>query len=191
LRSVQRLSFSATTDPRYNEPMIIGDKATRTKAIPYEALPFDEYDLNYLNGVLGSVAQVVPIRLTRPHGAEVVEAYLSLQLTAAAASGFTARLMIGRFSDSNLTASSSYTEAEIAAGHLKLTGASTAFSVSAGGTLYIDDLNLLPGIPQPGDTDYNDDGFVLVIVFGSAPAITSGYNLDAFRVTCSAQMGLL
>jgi len=137
------------------------------------------------------VAQVVPIRLTRPHGGEVVEAYLSMQIHAAAASGFTARLMIGRFSDSNLTASSTYTEAEIADGHLKLTGTNAAFSVIAGGTLYIDDLNILPGIPVPGDTDYNEDGFVLAIVFGAAPAITSGWNLDAFRVTCSAQMGLL
>lgn len=170
---------------------MIGDKATRPKAIPFEALPFDEYDLNYLNGALGSVAQTVPIRLTQPHGGDVVEAYLSLQLHAAAAAGFTVRLLIGRFSDANLTASSSYTEDEIVAGHLKLTGSSAAYSVSAGGTLFIDDLSILPGLPGIDDDDYNDDGFVLVLAFGSAPNIGSGYNLDAFRVTCSAQMGLL
>lgn len=171
--------------------MILGDKATRNKAIPFEALPFDEYDLNYLNGILGSVAQVVPIRLTRPHAGEVVELYLSMQLHAASAAGFTARLMIGRFSDTELTAATSYTEEEIAREHLRITGRSTAFTVAAGGTLFIDDLSLLPGLDQRGDADFNDDGFVLVIVFGSAPSVASGYSLDAFRVTGSAQMGLL
>jgi len=171
--------------------MIIGDKATRNKAIPFEALPFDEYDLNYLNGALGSVSRVTQLRFTRPHFGEVVELYLSLQLHAAAASGFTLRLMIGSFSDSNLVPTSSYTEEEIAREHRRITGRDTAYTVAANGTLFIDDLSLLPALPQPGDSDYNEDGFVLVFVFGSAPAITSGYSLDSLRITGSAQMGLL
>lgn len=171
--------------------MILGDKATRNKAIPFEALPFDEYDLNYLNGILGSVAQVVPVRFTRPHAGEVVELYLSMQLHAAAAAGFSLRLMIGRFSDSNLTAATSYDELEIAREHLRITGRSTPYTVAANGTLFIDDLSLLGGLDQPGDADFNDDGFVLVFVFGSAPNIGSGYSLDALRITGSAQMGLL
>lgn len=171
--------------------MKIGDKATRTKAIPFEALPFDEIDLRLLDPAWGAVGQVVPIRLTRPHGGEVVECYLSMQLHAAAAAGFSVRFMIGRFSDANLTASSSYTEAEIALEHRRITGKDTAFVVAAGGTLFIDDLSLLPALPVQGDADYSDDGFVLVIVFSAAPTTSAGWNLDAFRVTCSAQMGLL
>lgn len=171
--------------------MIQGDKATRNKAIPFEALPFDEYDLNYLNGILGSVSQVVPIRLTRPHGGEVVEAYLSMQLHAAAAAGFTVRFLIGRFTSADLAASSTYTEDEITRGHMRITGRSTPYTVASNGTLFIDDLSLLKALPVPGDDDYSDDGFVLVIVFGAAPTISAGWNLDAFRVTCSAQMGLL
>lgn len=171
--------------------MIIGDKATRGKAIPFEGLPFDETDLNLFRSDFLSVSQVVPIRVTQPFQAEVVEAYLSMQLHAANSTGFSVRILIGRFSDDDYTASSTYTEEEISAGHKKLTGDTAALSVAAGGTLFIDNMSLLQALPQPGDADYDDDAFVIVFVFNAAPTTTTGWNLDAFRVTGSGQMGLI
>lgn len=171
--------------------MIVGDKSTRNKAIPFEALPFDETDLNLFRSEFVSVAQVVPIRLTRPYQAEIVEAYLSMQLKAANAAGFSVRLLIGRFSDDDYTASSTYTEEEISNGHRKLTGSTTPIVVAAGGTLFIDNLSLLQALPEPGHADYDEDAFVIVFVFNAAPTTTTGWNLDTFRATGAGQMGLL
>lgn len=171
--------------------MIIGDKATREKAIPFEGLPFDESDLNLFRSDFVSVAQVVPIRVTRPYQAQIVEAYLSMQLHAANSTGFSVRILIGRFSDDNYTTVTSYTETEIADGHKKLTGSTSAIAVAAGGTLFIDNMSLLPALHEPGDADYDDDAFVIVFVFNAAPTTTTGWNLDAFRVTGSGQMGLI
>jgi hypothetical protein len=168
-----------------------GDKATRNKAIPFEALAFDEADLNLFRSDFVSVAQVVPIRVTKPYQAELVEAYLSIQLHAANSTGFSVRVLIGRFSGVDYAADSVYTEAEIAAGHRKLTGVDTPIAVAAGGTLFIDNLSLLQALPQPGDATYDADAFVIVFVFNAAPTTTTGWNLDAFRVTGSGQMGLL
>lgn len=179
--------------------MLYGDKSTRNKAIPFESLPFkrgnapggtDPNDVE-LGLSYPTVAQIVPIRLTTPAGGELIEVYFSIILHAATAAGFSVHIFIGNFSDDDLTANDSYTEAEIAAGHLALNGTSTAYTVAAGESLFIDDLNLLPCIPGLGDSDYKEDGFVLVFAFDSAPDNSDGWSVDAFRVTCSAQMGLL
>lgn len=179
--------------------MPVSNKSTRNKAIPFESLPFykgnapggaapDDIALGFL---YPTVAQIVPVRLTTPAGGDLIEAYFSIILHAATATGFSVRIFVGYFSDTNLTADSTYTEAEIAAGHLALNGTSTSYTVAAGESLFIDDLNLLPCIPKPGDSDYKEDGFVLVFAFDAAPDNSAGWSVDAFRVTCSAQMGLL
>lgn len=179
--------------------MIIGNKSTRNKAIPFESLPFlrgnphgtaapNDVELGLLHP---TVSQIVPIRMTTPAAGQLTEVYFSIILHAATAAGFSVRIMIGSFSNDDLAATSSYTEAEIATGHLILTGTSDPYVVAAGESLFIDDLNLLPGIPVAGDSDFKEDGFVLVLAFDAAPDNSDGWSVDSFRVTCSAQMGLI
>lgn len=170
--------------------MRTGDLALRSKAIPFEALPFDEGDqLVLLPGASPLATQ--PIRLTRPMAGDLIEAHLTLNIDAAAASGFTLRLAIGTFADALLTATPSYTEDFIAAQHKKLTGKTSGFVVAAGGNLFIDELNLLPCLPPRSETGFSEDGFVLVLAFAAAPSTGTGWSLNAFRATGSVQMGLL
>lgn len=167
---------------------IISDKATRGQAIPFIAEPFDGSD-----GVTGldrdkiiSSDLIVPIRCCTPHNSNLIEAHLNLIITAGSA--LTVKVAIGRFESDDFTAVDSYTEGEINAGHRQLTGTDTAIASSAG-TLLVDGLNLLKGIPKRGDTNFSEDGFVVVLQFSRAR--TGSDELLKFEPLCSALMGLI
>lgn len=175
--------------------MSLGDKATRPTAIPFEALPFSEtaytFRLSDTTGGNPLTSNIVAIPFTTPEKGEIVEMYLMLSLNAANASGFSLRTFIGDFSDmNNLTPRTSYSEKEIAAGHLKLNHTSSKFVVSAGARLDLLDIQLLKAIPKKGDATYVSDGFVLVLAFDSIPSQGNGWWLNVLKVLGSAQMGL-
>ena len=172
------------------------DKATRFTAVPFVATPYGtnigqpNYDdvaqpVEWNTGLSVAVNALRVMRLCRPDRGNLIQAYLNLFMNVGSA--LTAKVAIGRFDTDGITPVTP-TQAEIDAGHLALTGSSSAIA-SSGGTLIIDGLNLLRLIPKKGDTNYNEDGFVLIIQF-SRNLTTSDFP-TRFEVSCSMQMGLL
>lgn len=171
------------------------DKATRETAIPFVATPFgtnvgmpnseDAVVIVDQYGVTNPTIALRVIRLTKPERGNMIQAYLNLFMTVSPS--ITAKVAIGRFDTDGITAITPL-QAEIDAGHLLLTGTSSAFA-SSGGSLIIDGLNLLPFIPKKGETNYNADGIVLIVQFSRD--LTSSDRLNRFEVSCSMQMGLL
>jgi hypothetical protein len=184
------------------------DKATRSKAAPFEGLPFnsggqftggsnpvtntnDIYRLSGANAALLLTSNIVPIRITQLEKGDTVESYFTINLTAANASGFSVRVGIGTFSDQlNLTANTVYDEGYINTSHQRIFGTTTKFTVAAGGTLSIIDQNILPAMYDYTSDEYVSDAFVLLMVFDSIPAQTAGWSLNTFKVVCSAQIAV-
>lgn len=169
----------------------VTDKRTRDNAIPFEASTYTNSSSGDVGttdaGLIKSSTLVVPIRCSVPSNGVLTEAHLNLLL--AVNSTTTVKVGIGRFDTDGIAAIASYTDAEIAAMHQKLTGSDAAIS-SSGGNLFIDGLNILPLIPKRGSTNYNQDGFVVLLQFSRARS-SSNDILKQFNVMCSAQMGLL
>lgn len=170
------------------------DKATRRTAVPFVATPYavnlgiptDDAIQNV--DFLGTISDTTPLRVMRlckPERGDLIQAYLNLFMTAGSA--LTAKVAIGRFDTDGVNVVTP-TQAEIDAGHLALTGTSTPFT-SSGGALIIDGLNLVKKIPKLGETNYNKDGFVLIVQFSRT--ITSADPVRRFEVACSVNMGLL
>lgn len=168
-----------------------GDKALRSKAIPFESTTF-----NSIGGILSldfgsSLEQLNALAYTRPFAGDLVEARFTMSLTAPPGEAFTMRIALGRFSDDTLEIDDTYTDFEIGQSHTAITGRAAPYSVSAGATLFLDELDLMKGMPKRGDADFNADGFVVLLVLGSAPVDADGFTLNTLRCLCSAQMGLL
>lgn len=175
---------------------IISDKATRFTAVPFTAMPYglnlgipNQEDtvqpVDWVTGASIAVNALRVMRLSMPERGNIIQAYLNLFMRVN--SSITAKVAIGRFDTDGITKVTP-TQAEIDAGHLKLTGTSSPIA-SSGTNLFIDGLNLLPLIPKKGDANYNADGFVLIVQF-SRNLTTSDYP-TRFEVSCSMQMGLL
>lgn len=167
-----------------------GDKSLRNKAIPFEASVF-----NTIGGITilefgGEVEQLNALAYARPYAGDLIEARFTMSLTAPPAEGFNLRIAIGEFSDSALAIEDTYTENYLNLSHRRITGRSTPYSVSAGATLFLDELDLLRGIPKRDEAGFNADGFVVLLVLDSTPTDADGFVLNALRCLCSAQMGL-
>lgn len=184
---------------------MITDKGTRSKAMPFEALPFnggarrrfsvnDDSDILRLSAVDSTkliTSNLYTVRLTIPEKGDLTELYLTTSITAAVASGFNLRVTIGRFSSTDtLAPETSYSEEYIQSGHRLLTGTDDKYSVAANGRLDIFELNLLPGIPSPTSSSFSRDGFVLLLAFDSIPDQGTGWELNSFKVVGSTQIGL-
>ena len=170
--------------------MIVGNKELRNKAIPFEALAFAWFGTNIgLGRFLVDFRQHNGTAFTRPYAGDVVEARLTMALTAPPAEAFDLYLGIGNL-DGDLNITESYPLGEIIKRHRMLTGTETPLHCNAGATLFIDALSLLPGIPGKDSPDYNPDGFVVLFTFANAPVDVDGFSLGKFQLLCSAQMGL-
>lgn len=172
------------------------DKKTRDLAIPFEATSYRKNSAGTVNagalgtsdaGLIQSSDLLVAVRCSTPDRGALTEAHLNLIMQVHAAT--TVKVAIGRFDTDGITAVASYTQAEIDAMHLKLTGSSAAIASSAG-TLFIDGLNILPLIPKRGDTNFNADGFIVLLQFDRA-RVSANDLYKRFLVMCSAQMGLV
>lgn len=170
------------------------DKSTRDTAVPYVASPYsvnlglptdDAIQLVDFLGNISTTTALRVMRLCKPQRGDLISAYLNLFMTAGSA--LTAKVAIGRFDTDGVTPITP-TQAEIDASHLLLTGTTTPFTAS-GGSLIIDGLNLAKFIPKLGQTNYNADGFVVIVQFSRD--ITSSDPVRRFEVACSVQMGLL
>lgn len=172
------------------------DKATRLTAVPFTAssygsnLGLPNYEdtvqpVDWTTGLSIAAGRLRTMRMSKPDVGNLIQAYLILFMTAG--SSLSAKIAIGRFDTDGVTAVIP-NQVEIDASHLKLTGSSSAIA-SSGGNLIIDGLNLLKQIPKKGETNYNADGFVLIVQF-DRDLTTSDYP-RRFEVACSMQMGLL
>lgn len=174
---------------------LISDKQTRDTAIPFVANPYglnlgipNQEDALQIIDFLGTVSATPALRvmrLAKPERGNLIQAYLNLFLSVN--TSITAKVAIGRFDTDGINVVTP-NQTEIDAGHLALTG-TTAAIASSGGNLIIDGLNLLKQIPKQGDTNYNADGFVLIVQFSRD--LTTLDRLRRFEVSCSMQMGLL
>lgn len=173
--------------------MITSNKKTRDVATPYFA---QSYDGQYFDGItlealddatLVSTTRLLSIiRCCTPYGTNLVEAHLNLTMTCSTA--LTAKIAIGRFDTDGITAIETYNQIDIDQQHAFLTGSSSPIS-SSGGILFIDGLNIFPKIPKKTDSDFNEDGFVLLIQFSRVRTGTD--VLKKFEVACSSLMGLI
>lgn len=178
--------------------MIVGDKATRNKSIPFEALPMENGSaitaLNagnfYLAPAFTTQSPIFPIVLSRPYAGDLTELRLTLRLYAASASGFSFKLAIGKLS-STYYWDADITQVDIDRMHQQITGKSTSFSAGAGGNVFLDDIDLLRGVYERGESGFNADAVCLLLCFDSIPAVTSGWRMQEFRVHGSSQQGLL
>lgn len=176
--------------------VIVTDKETRKTAIPFTAAPYGvklglpNYEdtvqpIDWTTGASVAVGALRVMRLAQPNLGNLIQAYLILFMNVG--SSLTAKVAIGRFDTDGVTAVVP-TQAEIDASHLKLTGTTSPIA-SSGSTLIIDGLNLLKQIPKKGETNYNADGFVLIVQFSRS--LTTSDFPRRFEVACSMQMGLL
>ena len=163
------------------------DKATREKAIPFEATSYRQTIGATDAGLIRSSDLLVAVRCGTPDRGALTEAHLNLTMQVHSAT--TVKIGIGRFDTDGITAVASYTQAEIDLMHQRLTGSSAAIA-SSGGTLFIDGLNIFPLIPKRGDTNFNADGFIVLLQFSRA-RVSANDVYGRFIVMCSAQMGLI
>lgn len=136
------------------------------------------------------------IRILRPANGHIVEAYFNMSLiTANAETNPYFKISVWRVtSDTDLTPLQP-SEAVINAQMLQLTGQTTPFTQQAGQTITIEGLNILPLIPQVGDTNYIEDCFTIGVHFYTSnymtratPLNSVGYKLRRFQVDFSASV---
>lgn len=134
------------------------------------------------------------IRILRPAKGHIIEAYFTLSLTTATAeTNPYLKLSIWRVtSDSDMTALQP-SEATINAHMLQLFGSTTPLTNTAGQPISVDGLNILPLVPQVGDTNYIEDCFTVGVHFYKSdgntrvtPSNGAGYRLRKFQIDFSA-----
>lgn len=171
---------------------ITSNKSTRDVSTPFVALSFDgqEYDgtLESLDDatIVSSTRLLAIIRCCTPYGTNLTEAHLNLTITCSTA--LSVKVGIGRFDTDNITAIEAYGGDVINQQHEFLTG-SSADIASSGGVLFIDGLNLYPLIPKRGETNFNEEGFVVLLQFNRVRTGTD--VLKKFEMICSSLMGLI
>lgn len=140
--------------------------------------------------------QQVLMRFTRPEQGQLISSALTLNITAPSNGGIGIRIAGGRLLPDGVTVDTSYyTSTQIAADWLKVSGKVASTSVAANGDLFIDGMNIASLIPGRNDPNFNADGFVLAVIFDTAPAVDGntpfGYKLKKFLIACTAQMAVL
>ena len=170
--------------------MGLSNLATRNKAIPFRATPwnidlylaFGNRDYSQLNGGL--------IRFCRPFAGDIITSKLTIIGTAPTGGTTYMRFYKGDFNADGTTAVTSYSEERIAADHLAITGQATPLTFTAGSQLLVDGMDLRRIIPAKGDSDYNEDGFILGVEI-TGGATPSTYQYREFKLDCTTQMGVL
>lgn len=166
------------------------DKRTRDKAIPFEATTFSNSSSGTAGasdaGLIRSSTLRVAVRCSVPSNGVLTEAHLNLIMGVHSATSV--KIGIGWFDTDGISAFNP-DSIDISAMHKRLTGSDTPIA-SSGGTLFVDGVNILPLIPKEGEANYNQDGFVVLLLFDRA-RVSANDVYRRFDVMCSAQMGLL
>lgn len=173
--------------------MITSDKSTRNEAIPFiayswtgsgtDGFTFVPYDSAT---IMSTTETLCVIRCSTPYGTNLVEAHLNLQINVLSSLGV--KVAIGYFDTDDVTSVKVYSDTYIDTMHEFLTGSNTAIT-SSGGVLFIDGLNIYPKIPKRGESNFNENGFVLLLKFSRVR--TSSEELKKFSVNSSCLMGLI
>jgi hypothetical protein len=178
---------------------MIGDKAQRFRAIPFRANWYDNFRIGntFINDgdITGDLSVIKTgagnggmVRFARPFKGDIISAKLTLQGEASNVTPTTLRIFKGDFDTDAITALglSTYTETRIAEDWKKVTGESAAYSYGAAEAVLIDGLNLMPLIPRRGDSDYNEDGFI--IGFDLDVGAPADWHLYTFKLDCLVRM---
>lgn len=136
------------------------------------------------------------IRILRPKSGQIVDAHFTMAIRfASAETNPYFKLSVHKVTSSTDFTRLTPTEDQINACMVKLTGATTPFSGTAGQVTAIDALNILSLIPQVGDSNYIEDCFTIGVHFyqsggigRATPSNGSGYQLSKFLVEMSAQV---
>lgn len=168
------------------------DFRIRKTAVPFTATGFclatgsinSDDNLNAPFTAGSNVAALRVMRLSKPDVGNLIQAYVNLFMTVGSA--LTCKVAVGKFAADGITAQTP-TQAEIDAGHLKLTGTTSPIA-SSGSSFFIDGLNILSLIPKKGDPEYSDKGIVLILQFSRD--LTPTDKVNRFEVACSMEMGL-
>lgn len=178
---------------------MIGDKATRFKAIPYRANWFDNTsgignqfipdstisgDLSVMMTGIGTGGM---IRFLRPFKGDIISAKLTMQGVTPATGFGQLRIYKGTFAADAVSKGTAPTEEQIARDWKLLTGFSAPIDYGTQDVVFIDGLNLMPIIPARGDSDFNEDGFCigvdLFLKDGGAD-----WHLYNFKIDCLIRM---
>ncbi len=188
------------------------DLNTRNKAIPYYAniwgynrtedsdqsitgsvghFTMNFGDLENFQPGFGTLNTINPIRILQPHYGDIINANLTLVFTLASAEiARQFRIAIGYFG-SNYAAETNYTQAHIDESHKKITGRDSPYQIAAAGSFTNFAINLTPALYKRGDALFQDDAFVLLLVFDQAPSTGAGWTFTKCNIDCTMQMGLL
>lgn len=172
----------------------ISDKSTRKEAIPFLAYSWQGFEWDGSNiifkdasNILSDTDYIVPIRCSTPFGSNLVEAHLNLNISVTSQLGV--KVAIGYFDTDDIEAVADYSDTYIDSQHEFLTGSSD-YIYSSGSTLFIDGLNIYPKIPKRGDTNFNENGFVLLLKFDRVRN-SNTEEVKKFDVSASTLLGLI
>lgn len=181
-----------------------GDRTQRTVAVPFYSLPFGFSHVLQSDGDIGSfatgdllsfrsggtLAATNAIRMTHPYYGGLISCNLNLKFTLAAAEAARQlQIAIGTF-NADLTAVTSYSATYIAASHKLITGRDTPYTISAAGTFNNAKIDLKSALYARTDSNYKDDGFVILLAFDVAPGTGTGWDLNRFEVHATADVGV-
>lgn len=173
------------------------DKRLRQNAIPFQGKWFSNYTgtstgaqlVNQIaDGDLKAFADggSAYVRIARPMKGDLVEARLSINAAFPVTGAAAFRCAIAPFSSDGVTASTLSLE-EVDRQYKILTGQSSSFYYPSQGNLIVDGLNLMPLIPKRGETNFNEDGFIIYLELTIKDNATD-FALFEFKVDCSIQM---
>lgn len=168
-----------------------GNLATRNTAVPFRAVAWGPMDLYSAFGDRdnGNLAGGL-IRFVRPFAGDIITAKLTIIGTAPTGGTAQIRLYKGDFAADGVSKVTTYTAERIAADHKAITGLDVPFSFTSGSQLLIDGVDLMRIITKEGDSDYNEDGFMLGVEVTGVPNPTT-FSFREFKLDCTAQMGVL
>lgn len=164
------------------------DKALRTRAIPYRAVPYENY--LYVSDVVSATQYGLDgaIRFCRPHGGQIISARLTINYVTPTTGGFFGRIARGTFDTDGVTPIiPGYNSDEAKADQQLIFGSPNEIYRGVQAVLYFDALDLTKIIPKPGDPDYNEDGFIICFL-NQAKGGTDGVLWD-FKLDCTVQLG--
>ena len=195
-----------------NNTMGATDKSSREIAVPFVSniLNYQRTSASDLDVSLGSVVGIGsdlggftyapqlqnPIRMLRPYHGDITQAYLTVQVILVSGEPQTGlKVAIGKFQkDKNGLCLSdpeaTLDQATIDQHHLTLTGSGTAFYSNSSGIININNLNIASLIPKRGSSNFQDDAYILMMVYDRVPASGGGYHVSKFKVIGAATMGV-
>lgn len=184
------------------------DLKLRNKAIPFQAqihqlnstelssqrisMASPAGDLLHLVTLLaGNTRRYFPVRFLRPHGSNIIQAYLTVRIRLAAGNAVQVYVAPAIFQDALDTKTLDTTlEASIKNYHQLLTGSAAPISVPAGGTLTIDALNMSKLLTNnPASPLYSKHFFGVTLLFVDPPVMTGTWDVQKFKIDASANFG--